>query len=54
MPKEEEFGDVKFWQFLRSQNPVLPPKIKNFHASAVRAEKGAKLQFIGKLMMQIW
>lgn len=35
--------DQSFGQFLRSQKSVLPPKIKNFHASAVRAEKGAEI-----------
>lgn len=35
--------DQSFGQFLRSQKSVLPPKIKNFHASAIRAEKGTEI-----------
>ena len=54
MPKEEEFMDQSLGKFLRSQKSVLPPKIKNFPRHCSKTEKGRKLQFIGKRMMQIW
>lgn len=35
--------DQNFGQLIRSQKSVLPPKIKNFHASSVRAEKDSEI-----------
>lgn len=35
--------DQSFSQFQRTQKSVLPPKIKNFHASSIRAQKGAEI-----------
>ena len=46
--------DQRFGSFQRSQKSMLPPKIKNFHADKIRAQKATKLPFIGRPMMQIW
>ena len=35
--------DQRFSGFQRTQKSTLPPKIKNFHASSVRAEKGDEI-----------
>lgn len=41
--QKRKIYDQSFGQFLRTNKSVLPPKIKNFHANSLRAEKGMEI-----------